>query len=102
MNKRNSGPPHTPGPWSLSDSRSTMVLLIDDKEKKAVGEVVFVDVRNPADASLIVMSPELLECLQAAFAESEKALQVVGIPMISQDWHDKTAGVLFKALGGVA
>ncbi len=102
MNKRNSGPPHTPGPWSLSDSRSTMVLLIDDKKKQAVGEVVYVDVRNPADASLIVMAPELLQQLKEAFAESEKALLLCGMPMISQDWHDKTAQVLFKALGGVA
>jgi len=41
------------------------VDLIDNPKGEAVGEVVWVDVRNPADARLIVAAPELLDALTA-------------------------------------
>jgi len=55
----------TPGPWSLSPARSTKVDLIDDSKGHAVGEVVWVDVRNPADAMLIKHSPDMLVALRS-------------------------------------
>lgn len=64
---------HTPGPWSLNPARSTRVDLIDNPKGEAVGEVVWVDVRNPADAMLIVAAPELLEALKA-FVETMDSL----------------------------
>lgn len=55
---------HTPGPWTLNDARSTRVDLIDTQQGHAVGEIVWVDVRNPADARLIVAAPDMLETLR--------------------------------------
>lgn len=55
---------HTPAPWTLNPARSTRVDLIDNPKGEAIGEIVWVDVRNPADARLIVAAPELLEALQ--------------------------------------
>lgn len=55
---------HTPGPWTLNPIRSTRVDLIDNPKGEAVGEVVWVDVRNPADAQLICAAPELLAALK--------------------------------------
>lgn len=54
---------HTPAPWTLHDARSTRVDLINDTKGHAVGEIVWVDVRNPADAALIAVAPEMLELL---------------------------------------
>ena len=54
---------HTPAPWSLHDARSTRVDLINNAKGHAVGEIVWVDVRNPADAALIVHAPDMLELL---------------------------------------
>lgn len=55
---------HTPGPWTLNDARSTRVDLIDTQQGHAVGEIVWVDVRNPADARLIAAAPDMLETLR--------------------------------------
>ena len=54
---------HTPGPWRLDEGQSSRVYLIDGKDG-AVGELVFAETRNPADARLIAAAPELLEALQ--------------------------------------
>ena len=55
---------HTPGPWVLNDARSTRVDLIDTTRGHAVGEIVWVDVRNPADAQLIAAAPDMLATLR--------------------------------------
>jgi hypothetical protein len=55
---------HTPGPWTLNPARSTRVDLIDNAKGHAIGEIVWVDVRNPADALLIKASPDLLAALR--------------------------------------
>ena len=54
---------HTPAPWTLHDARSTRVDLINNSKGYAVGEIVWVDVRNPADAALIAAAPDMLELL---------------------------------------
>ena len=64
---------HTPAPWTLNPARSTRVDLIDNAKGEAVGEIVWVDVRNPADARLIVAAPELLDALRA-FVETMESL----------------------------
>ena len=57
---------HTPSPWHLSDARSTKVDLIDNSKGHAIGEIVWVDVRNPHDAQLIAAAPDLLTaCIEA-------------------------------------
>ena len=57
---------HTPAPWTLNPARSTRVDLIDNAKGHAIGEIVWVDVRNPADARLIVLSPVLLDLCKRA------------------------------------
>lgn len=57
---------HTPAPWHISNARSTKVDLIDNAKNEAIGEIVWVDTRNPADAKLIAAAPDLLEaCIEA-------------------------------------
>lgn len=55
---------HTPGPWVLNDARSSRVDLIDTTSGRAVGEIVWVDTRNPADARLIASAPDMLDTLR--------------------------------------
>lgn len=57
---------HTPAPWTLNPARSTRVDLIDNAKGHAIGEIVWVDVRSPADALLIAAAPDLLEALKEA------------------------------------
>ena len=57
---------YTPGPWALLDGVDRRVYLVNDKNNHAIGEVMFVDARNPADAALISCAPDLLEALQWA------------------------------------
>lgn len=64
---------HTPAPWSLHDAHSTRVDLINDAKGHAVGEIVWVDVRNPADAALIKYAPDLLALLYKALPYVEDA-----------------------------
>ena len=57
---------HTPAPWHISNARSTKVDLIDNAKNEAIGEIVWVDTRNTADAKLIAAAPDLLEaCIEA-------------------------------------
>lgn len=56
---------YTKGPWSLDPARSTKVDLVNDPKGHAVGEVVWVDVRNPADAWLIKHAPQMFEALNS-------------------------------------
>lgn len=57
---------HTPAPWLLSHARSTKVDLINTAKGHAIGEIVWVDARNPADAKLISAAPDLLDaCIEA-------------------------------------
>lgn len=63
---------HTPAPWLLSDARSTKVNLINTAKGHAIGEIVWVDARNPADAKLISAAPELLEALNLLIGTVEQ------------------------------
>ena len=53
---------YTPGPWQIADGESRRVYLINHG-RDAVGETVYTDTRNPADARLIAAAPDLLACL---------------------------------------
>jgi hypothetical protein len=64
---------HTPAPWTLHDARSTRVDLINDAKGHAVGEIVWVDVRNPADAALIAAAPDMLDLLYTCLPYVEDA-----------------------------
>ena len=66
---------HTPAPWSLHDARSTRVDLINNAKGHAVGEIVWVDVRNPADAALIAAAPDMLELLYKCLPFIEDATE---------------------------
>jgi hypothetical protein len=72
---------YTPAPWHLSDARSTKVDLIDDSKNHAIGEIVWVDTRNPADAKLIAAAPDLLEaCIEALslFDNYDQCYEAIG------------------------
>lgn len=56
---------HTPGPWVIKPAASTKVYLIDSPKGNAIGEIVYADTRNPADARLVAAAPELLAALEA-------------------------------------
>ena len=66
---------HTPAPWTLHDARSTRVDLINNAKGHAVGEIVWVDVRNPADAALIAAAPDMLELLYKCLPFIEDATE---------------------------
>lgn len=85
---------HTPAPWTLNPARSTRVDLIDNPKGEAIGEVVWVDVRNPADARLIVLSPVLLDlCKRALSAIDEDSYP---------ELRDELAAAIQQAKGAAA
>ena len=54
--------------WSIAPGQDRRVYLINDSKNNAVGEIVYADARNPADARLISAAPDLLDALQALMA----------------------------------
>ena len=65
---------HTPGPWQIADGESRRAYLINHG-RDAVGETVYTDTRNPADARLIAAAPDLLAALKGILREHD-ALQM--------------------------
>ena len=65
---------HTPGPWTITDGQNHRVYLINHG-RDAVGETVYTDTRNPADARLIAAAPDLLAALKNILREHD-ALQM--------------------------
>jgi len=59
---------HTPGPWQIDPAYDHRVILLNDRNGNAVGELVYADTRNPADARLIAAAPDLLAALRQADA----------------------------------
>lgn len=53
----------TPGPWKIKDGESSRVYLVNGPDG-AVGEIVYADCRNPADAALIAAAPDLKSALK--------------------------------------
>lgn len=86
---------YTPGPWTINPARSTRVDLIDTAKGEAVGEVVFVDVRNPADARLIAAAPALLAALHAAL-DAVDADRAQGIE--PPDWYGLARAAVASAV----
>ena len=70
---------HTPGPWQIADGESRRVYLINHG-RDAVGETVYTDTRNPADARLIAAAPDLLAALQSLINDQRDA----NLPILSQ------------------
>ena len=65
---------HTPGPWQIANGEDRRVYLINHG-RDAVGETVYTDTRNPADARLIAAAPDLLAALKGILREHD-ALQM--------------------------
>jgi hypothetical protein len=63
---------HTPAPWAIADGHAARVYLINDKHGHAIGEVVYSDTRNPADARLIAAAPDLLAQLRRIVAAADR------------------------------
>ena len=65
---------HTPGPWQIANGEDRRVYLINHG-RDAVGETVYTDTRNPANARLIAAAPDLLAALKGILREHD-ALQM--------------------------
>lgn len=52
------------GPWYIESGESSRVYLVNNPAG-AVGEIVYADFRNPADAALVKEAPNLLETLRS-------------------------------------
>jgi len=88
---------HTPGPWVLDQGVSSKVMLIDSKATNgAVGEIV--DCRNPADARLIAVAPELLEALQTCESNIASLLWSYH-PKVYGEWLNVVRSAIDKAIG---
>lgn len=94
---------HTPGPWTLNDARSTRVDLIDTQQGHAVGEIVWVDVRNPADARLIAAAPDMLETLReiVEWLDGAESFPIIRAVSCVQALHAARAAIV-RATGGQA
>lgn len=88
---------HTPAPWTLNPGRSTRVDLIDNPKGEAIGEIVWVDVRNPADARLIVKAPDLFAALDALhLAVTMRPMAQGGLSMAERIALDQARAILGK------
>lgn len=90
---------HTPVPWKLDGGHSSRVYLIDGKDG-AVGELVFADTRNPADARLIAVAPELLKALQVMLRDYAAVHDIGDVEMQPAIYQARAA--IAKATGGAA
>ena len=70
---------YTPGPWRIANGEDRRVYLINHG-RDAVGETVYTDTRNPADARLIAAAPDLLAALQSLINDQRDA----SLPILSQ------------------
>jgi len=89
---------HTPAPWLLSDARSTKVDLINSAKGHAIGEIVWVDVRNPSDAKLIAAAPDLLEALKICESNIASLLWSAH-PKVYGEWLGVVRAAIDKAIG---
>ena len=91
---------HTPGPWyveTLDGQRGPIhqVLATIGKYPSTVcvveeySEVPGFDANRLADSRLIAAAPDLFALVLEMFAESERSMAMLGIPMLSANWHNK-------------
>ncbi len=81
---------HTPAPWTIQHGESRRVYLINDREGRAIGEIVYTDTRNPSDAQLIAAAPDLLAALVALLDDQRDA----SLPALAQ-----ARAAVYKAIG---
>ena len=89
---------HTPGPWKTLKTFGGVTIILDPDDKSVA---YLRGYKHPykANARLIAAAPDLLGALAEMYSESEKAMQVLGIPMLSADWHEKARAAIAKATG---
>jgi hypothetical protein len=46
--------------WKINDGESQRVYLVNTQQGDAIGEIVYMDTRNPDTARLIAAAPDLL------------------------------------------
>lgn len=93
---------HTPGPWTIQHGHSSRVYLINNPQGHAVGEIVYSDTRNPADAQLIAAAPDLLAALMQATAALKWARDIIqDVPPKSQfsETIKESDEAIYKAMG---
>lgn len=83
---------HTPAPWTIQHGHSSRVYLINNDKGHALGEIVYTDTRNPADAQLIAAAPDLLRALS-------DLLNVTPRNFDNRHEHQAAEDAIYKALG---
>ena len=90
---------HTPGPWTIQHGHSSRVYLINSPRGHAVGEIVYTDTRNPADAQLIAAAPDLLEALLELIAEADAPINWSGHQAPNTEGFQRARAAVYKAIG---
>ncbi len=99
---------HTPGPWYQVGSwvevedEDTPDICTCNPEAIGQSHLKWDWKTVHANARLIAAAPDLLAALNVVFAESEKAISMLGIPLVSADWHESARAAIAKATGGQA
>lgn len=78
---------HTPGPWTYKGGFSQRVYLIDTEKGRAIGEICYMDTRNPADAALIAEAPtmfDLLKDVQQFMCQGNRETDIALLQSINQ------------------
>ena len=77
--------------WKINDGESQRVYLVNTQQGDAIGEIVYMDTRNPDTARLIAAAPDLLEALEALIEDQRDA----SLPVLAQ-----ARAAIAKAKGG--
>jgi alkylation response protein AidB-like acyl-CoA dehydrogenase len=83
---------HTPAPWTTEPGQDRRVYLVNHN-RAAVGEIVYTDTRNPADARLVAAAPDMLAALQFVLNDGNADLcaETAAIIQAAIDKATKTA-----------
>ena len=93
---------HTPGPWAYHNTPTPFIhvaagglpicqIYTSTAHGQSMGEQF-------ANARLIAAAPDLLAFVLEMFAESEKGMAMLGIPMLSANWHNKAKTVIASTI----
>jgi len=86
--------------WTIKDGESSRVYLIDSG-RDAIGEIVYADTRNPADAQLIAAAPDLLAALTDLYLVAKEQLDQSATHdgLNNCEWLAKAHAAIHRATG---
>ena len=98
---------HTPGPWTVTADGAGWYIECAPERGHSVAYIMAEigeedpdtsDDEKEANARLIAAAPDLLALVLEMFAESEKGMAMLGIPMLSANWHNKAKTVIASTI----